>query len=249
MEATIQNPEPSISNAFSLFRSKGVIAISRITAILVILLAVAAFAMSFEALHDLAAKSGAIAPHFSFVFPLAVDGAIVVFSIGALRASLCGEPTKVPMLLVVSVTSLSVIFNISHAPFGLLSCVMAATPPLLLFLAFESLMTQLKSEIGRRGVIASIEELNRQYSEAIERLNILQAKERRLEDQITALSDEKKAKKSASKNGCGISVVTTEKERKERAAKVRAMNEGGAGNAEIARSLGVSAATVRRDLS
>ncbi|MGK0185435.1 MAG: hypothetical protein ACI9R3_001213 [Verrucomicrobiales bacterium] len=107
--------------------SRGVRLISRITACLVLLLALGAFVMSFDALHALAADSGAIAPQFAYLFPICVDGAILVFSISALRASLCAEPTRVPMLLVVAVTTLSVVLNVCHAPFALITCIMAGS--------------------------------------------------------------------------------------------------------------------------
>jgi len=249
--ATFSNPNTDprdFCNTSSLADSKGVRLISTITAVLVLLLAIAAFVMSFDALHALAAESGAVAPKYAYVFPLVVDGAIIVFSIGALRASLCAESTRVPMILVVAVTSLSVVFNIAHAPFGLLSCVMAATPPLLLFLAFESLMRQLRSEIGRRGALASLEEIARQHSESLSRLDQLQEEEQKLVDRIANLDGGRESKPMASRAGPGAS-VTTEAERAERVARVRELKAGGASNANIARELGVSTATIRRDLA
>jgi hypothetical protein len=245
--STLPNLVSDISNysyTNALADSRGVRLISRITAFLVLLLAIAAFVMSFDALHSLAIESGAIAPQFGYLFPLAVDGAIIVFSIGALRASLCAESTRVPMLLVVAVTSLSVIFNIAHAPFGLLSCVMAATPPLLLFLAFESLMRQLSSEFRRRSAVASLEELKHQHSEALDRLEALQAKEQKLSGRVDELTQEKKQARTSRQGS-----ATTEAERQARVARVQELKLNGASNAEIAKELSVSKATVRRDVS
>ena len=119
--------------------------IGRATAILVGLLAIAAFALSFEALRDLAIVTGAIPnPKQAWLFPVLLDGGVVVFSLAALRASLTGSDRRWYMTLVVVVTLLSVAFNVAHATRGFLPGIMAGMPPLLLFMAFESLMRQIQ---------------------------------------------------------------------------------------------------------
>lgn len=126
--------------------------ISRATAILVGLLAIAAFALSFEALRDLAITTGAIPnPKQAWLFPVLLDGGVVVFSLAALRASLTGSDRRWYMTLVVVVTLLSVAFNVAHATRGILSSVMAGMPPLLLFMAFESLMRQIQDSLKPPG--------------------------------------------------------------------------------------------------
>lgn len=127
--------------------AKGVRIISTVTIVLVGLLAVASFALSFEALWQLAASSGAISPGRAWLFPLAVDGSIIVFSISALRSSLAGENGRWSMALVVLVTVASIILNIAHAPTSFLAGFVSALPPLLLFLSFESLMRQIHSTL------------------------------------------------------------------------------------------------------
>jgi hypothetical protein len=122
--------------------------IGRATAILVGLLSIAAFALSFEALRDLAITTGAIPnPEQAWLFPVLLDGGVVVFSLAALRASLTGSDRRWYMTLVVVVTLLSVAFNVAHATRGILSSVMAGMPPLLLFMAFESLMRQIQDSL------------------------------------------------------------------------------------------------------
>lgn len=121
--------------------------IGRMTAALVAILAIAAFGLSFEALRDLAVKSAVMNANVAWLFPLIVDGGIVVFSLAALRASLTGADRRWFMSLVVFVTVISVGLNIAHAGSGWLPAVMAAMPPLLLFLAFESLMRQVHDTV------------------------------------------------------------------------------------------------------
>jgi hypothetical protein len=114
---------------------------------LVVLLAVASFTLSFDALSRLAAESGVVPPQRACVFALAVDGAIAVFSISALRATLAGERTRWPMGLVVVTTIASIALNMAHTHGGIVAWMVAAMPPLLLFLSFESLMRQLAANL------------------------------------------------------------------------------------------------------
>jgi hypothetical protein len=121
--------------------------ICRITVVMVLLLAAASFALSFEALSELAAKSGAIAPGKSWLFPLLIDGAVIIFSTAALRASLFGRTDWWSIGLVVTTTLASIVLNIAHAHATVSSCLVAAMPPLLLGLSYESLLRQLSSNL------------------------------------------------------------------------------------------------------
>ena len=126
--------------------------LSTATAILVGMLAIAAFALSFEALRDLAIVTGAIPnPKQAWLFPVLLDGGVIVFSLAALRASLTGSDRRWYMTLVVVVTLLSVAFNVAHATRGVIASVMAGMPPLLLFMAFESLMRQIQDSLATSG--------------------------------------------------------------------------------------------------
>jgi len=126
------------------------------TAVLVALLAIAAFGLSFGALKDLAINQGGIASSVAWLFPLIFDGGIVVFSLAALRASIGGGDRRWYMRLVIIVTGISVSLNIAHASKGIIPGIMAAMPPLLLFMAFESLMRQIHesvpTQVGRRKI-------------------------------------------------------------------------------------------------
>lgn len=122
--------------------------ISVLTVILVTLLGLASFTLSFEALWHFARESGALSQERAWLFPLVVDGSIMVFSISALRSSIVGDDTRWAMSLVVFSTFASVVFNIAHAPRGIMPALIGATPPLLLFLSFESLLRQINSSLG-----------------------------------------------------------------------------------------------------
>lgn len=132
--------------------------ISSLTGFLVFLLAAAAFLLSFDALKHLAATNG-IPTGKAWIYPAIVDGAIIVFSLSVLQASLNRQRTTYPWALVAVFTAMSVILNIVHAPNSFLSRVLAAIPPVALFLSFELLMGQIKGLVQRSGAIQSLREL------------------------------------------------------------------------------------------
>lgn len=186
-------------------RNAIVAGIGKASAVLVLLLALGAFFLSYESLRDLAANSGAIAPTQAWMFPLVVDGSILVFSLSALRASLSGESTRWYMGLVVAVTVVSVGLNSAHASGGVLARFMASIPPLLLFAAFESVLKQWASTLAP----------------------IQPKKQDRAQSQVSKLGGETPARRL----------------------KVMELDSQGLSRNAIARQLGVSAATVRRDLA
>ena len=123
--------------------------ISWLSSIMVGGLALVSFSLSFEALKDLAVREKVVPENLGYLFPLMMDGAVVVFSLCALRASLRKESATMMRLLVVLATMGSVLFNIMHVGDSWLARCLAATPPVLLFLSFESLMHSIKKEMER----------------------------------------------------------------------------------------------------
>jgi hypothetical protein len=132
--------------------------ISLVTGALVAFLALAAFRLSFDALRDLAAANG-IASQMAWLYPAIIDGAIIIFSLSVLQASLNRERTRYPWALVGLFTALSIGLNILHAPTAPLPRLLAAIPPIALFLSFELLMNQIKSIVRRLGHVQSLAEL------------------------------------------------------------------------------------------
>lgn len=144
----ISNPEiKSDPSVFYQLRQATNQRISWACSILVSLLSLAAFGLSFGALKELAVTHGSFRTNVAWLFPIIIDGGIVVFSLAALRASLSGGDRRWYMRLVVIVTLFSVGLNIAHATKGIIPGVMAAMPPLLLFMAFESLMRQIHESV------------------------------------------------------------------------------------------------------
>jgi hypothetical protein len=110
-------------------------------------LAVAGFAMSYDALHSLALTQGVPAT-LAWMWPLVVDGFIVVASLSVVRAVADNRRARYPWLLVLTFSTISVAFNVIHAAPTLVARFVAAIPPAALVLSFELLMRQLRQRLS-----------------------------------------------------------------------------------------------------
>ena len=219
------------------------------TGLLVALLAAGAFALSFDALNHLAEENG-VTSGLTWVWPLVLDGAIVVFSLSALRASLHRETIGYPMSLVVIATAASVLFNVAHAPGGLLAHTMAAVPPVFLFLSFELLMRQLRAEVERSAKLASLEQMSGEMDKMEAARLRLSSQIERLTSQRDALKGEIKVAKSASVHELLDKANGAKRDKIEaRRAKVSELARQELPPSQIAEVLGVSPKTIKRDLA
>lgn len=109
-------------------------------------LAVAGFTMSYDALHSLALTQGVPAA-LAWMWPLVVDGFIVIASLSVVRAVADSRHAAYPWLLVLTFSATSVTFNIVHAAPTAVARFVAAIPPTALVLSFELLMRQLRHQL------------------------------------------------------------------------------------------------------
>jgi hypothetical protein len=109
-------------------------------------LAVAGFTMSYDALHSLALTQGVPAA-LAWMWPLVVDGFIVIASLSVVRAVADSRHAAYPWLLVLTFSAISVTFNIVHAAPTAVARFVAAIPPTALVLSFELLMRQLRHQL------------------------------------------------------------------------------------------------------
>jgi len=110
---------------------------------LVSLISLAAFSLSFDSLREIAIRTGAMKPGTAALFPLILDGAIVVFSLSAVRLAITGDHKSERKVkgLVLAVTFASLVLNVfAHSQAGVWGGVIGAIPPLLLFSSFEILL-------------------------------------------------------------------------------------------------------------
>ena len=105
-------------------------------------LATGAFLLSYDALHQLA-RTSHVPAVLAWLWPLIVDGFILVASLAVLDAVHTGRRAIYPWLLVLGFSALSVTFNVLHAPHNVVAQLVAAIPPLALVLSFELLMRQI----------------------------------------------------------------------------------------------------------
>jgi hypothetical protein len=125
-------------------------ALTRGTTSGVVALALAGFAMSYDALHALAREQGVPAP-LAWLWPLVVDGFIIVASLSVVRAVADNRHASYPWTLVLAFSAISVAFNVVHAAPTLIARLVAAIPPAALVLSFELLMRQLRAALQPGG--------------------------------------------------------------------------------------------------
>src|SRR5512132_283771 len=89
----------------------------RISAAGVLVLAAAAFTLSYDALHQLALDSR-VRPGLAWIWPVAIDGTIVVALLTVLAAKRAAANTGYPWALAGLFSAASVAFNIATPPTG-----------------------------------------------------------------------------------------------------------------------------------
>jgi hypothetical protein len=87
----------------------------RVSAAGVLVLAAAAFTLSYDALHQLALDSR-VRPGLAWMWPVVIDGTIVVALLTVLAAKRAAAKTGYPWTLAGLFSAASVAFNIAHAP-------------------------------------------------------------------------------------------------------------------------------------
>lgn len=166
--------------------------ISKITIYLVATLALGALILSYDNLVGAASDNG-ITGWKSYIWPLLLDFALIVFSLTVVRNSLLGERQVWPWAMVGLFTLGTLGFNVLHADHNLTSRVMAAVAPIALFLSFETLMSQLKSEVNRQAIVHSLDQLSAQTGDLDNRIEDKKAQIVHLEDRIAALKEQQAA--------------------------------------------------------
>ena len=180
------------------------------TSILVGLLAIGAFSLSYDALQGIANDAG-IEGWKSYVWPFLIDFALIVFSLAVVRNERLREKVEWPWILVGFFTFATIVFNVLHSlTIGeetqkYLSPIMAAIAPVAFVLAFETLMSQLRQHISRDNKIkniaqmtatvarlqAKIKSLALDLGELVKRIKTHQASLNTLDRELSAKSEAK----------------------------------------------------------
>jgi hypothetical protein len=113
----------------------------RVSAAGVLLLAAAAFTLSYDALHQLALDSR-VRPALAWLWPVVIDGTIVVALLTVLAAKRAAARGGYPWALAGLFSLASVAFNIAHAPDRPVAQLVFAMAPVALVLTTHLLMQQ-----------------------------------------------------------------------------------------------------------
>jgi Protein of unknown function (DUF2637) len=107
----------------------------------VLVLAAAAFTLSYDALHQLALDSR-VRPGLAWMWPVVIDGTIVVALLTVLAAKRAAASTGYPWTMAGLFSAASVAFNIAHAPDRPVARLVFAMAPVALVLTTHLLMQQ-----------------------------------------------------------------------------------------------------------
>jgi hypothetical protein len=107
----------------------------------VLVLAAAAFTLSYDALHQLALDSR-VRPALAWLWPVVIDGTIVVALLTVLAAKRAATRAGYPWALAGLFSAASVAFNIAHAPDRPVAQLVFAMAPIALVLTTHLLMQQ-----------------------------------------------------------------------------------------------------------
>jgi hypothetical protein len=113
----------------------------RVSAAGVLMLAAAAFTLSYDALHQLALDSR-VRPALAWLWPVVIDGTIVVALLTVLAANRAATRAAYPWTLAGLFSAASVAFNIAHAPDRPVARLVFAMAPVALVLTTHLLMQQ-----------------------------------------------------------------------------------------------------------
>src|SRR5215218_9065941 len=113
----------------------------RISAAGVLLLAAAAFTLSYDALHQLALDSR-VRPALAWLWPVVIEGTIVVALLTVLAAKRAAAQAGYPWTLAGLFSAASVAFNVAHAPDRPVAQLVFAMAPVALVLTTHLLMQQ-----------------------------------------------------------------------------------------------------------
>jgi len=208
--------------------------IPAVTAILTVALAAAAFVLSFNSLTELAAQQGLSVP---VLFPLILEGGLIVFSLTALTRSLNGQSTRYQWALVIASSAAATAFNVLHAPPTWLARVMWAIPSIMLLLSFESWLTQMRHRVRVGEAQKTLTATETQLTELTTTITAQQAEADRLAATIAA-----RRRELADIEQPPIDELTI------RRIQAQALERAGLPRTDIADLLQVSPSTIKRDL-
>jgi predicted transcriptional regulator len=143
---------------------------------LLALILIIPFLISFGALRDLAAQN---AVSYPWLYPIMIDGGLIIFKAVVLRASLRGRRDSYAWVMAVLATAISVYLNVVHVPPTLpqlgLARFMAALPPLVILVAFIAVSRRIEESARLDKAIYSYEQIRQAAAEKRRELEAMTA--------------------------------------------------------------------------
>jgi biotin operon repressor len=173
MTATINAGKATMNTAVNV-NSSTVQRLDTVTKWLMAFLILVPFLISFGSLWGLAGEQGISWP---MLYPLMVDGGLLVFKLLVLSASMRGESDWYSWAMAGALTVISVGLNVAHVPAGVanvwLARFMFGLPPALILLAFIAVTRRIESQAKRETAVMSIEALQDEQKKIERQTNTL----------------------------------------------------------------------------
>jgi len=203
----------------------------------VVAIAAGSFALSFNALHELARQNGQPL-RLAWIWPVIVDISLVIYTAAVLVAQLQRRPARLPGALVIGYGLVTIAGNLMHAPNTPAGYFVAALPPLSLVLGTELLRVMARHQIEYRAAIAALADLTTHQQQLTGERDRLVAEIERL----TVKAQEIKTEIKASQTGAYTRISESTK-----AAALAILTErSDISGAELGRELGKSDSTGRK---
>lgn len=168
-----------------------IVKIDRVTNWLMAIIVIVPLFISFGALKALASVN---AVSYPFLYPVMVDGGLLIFKALALRESLRGRRDWFTWSMAIALTAVSVALNVVHVPDTIASLdlarLMAALPPIVIIMAFVAVSRRIEQTAQRDKAVISLADIMARMAEK-------RAEFAKLTDKLTADFDKLQAAKMA----------------------------------------------------
>ena len=172
-------------------RGDPILATSRLTMTLSIVVIIAAGVLGFTALRDLFIAIHLFNPFLGYLFPILFDAAEVTFAVTTLNAQLQGDDDSFAWWMVIGFTCLGIVANVAHAIFAglsglityeqtILAIIFTSLFPLSIALVTHNLQNSIRRQIKRSNLVITLARLSNEIEQQ-------QAQLYRLTDQQTQL--------------------------------------------------------------
>jgi len=247
--------------------------IDKLTNWLLVVIVAIPFILSATALNDLAAQHG---QRPSWLYPVMVDGGLIIFKLLVLRGALRGHRDRYAWAMAVTATVISVGLNVHHAEASVTARLMSALPPLAILGAFVAVTRRIEETAVEEGLTAQQANLQAEiaklaadlagrrqaFDQAVADMQAELAQLRTrlaqeadaLAGQVADLKRQKAAIQADIKEARQTAVAAPKNDQPagaltDRQRQILAMLRQDVSQADMATSLGVSERTVRRDIS